>query len=1692
MKKYYFAILVTFLLSVNCYSQFSKTHYIPPVSNTGAGGQDPQGQYLYISSPSLTPISFNILEIGGGSITGTVSRDVPYVHTIGFGYDTQMLIDSGDVGVVKNNKGFIVEAEDLIYVTVRLTSSPSNFQAGGLVSKGIAALGTQFRVGGFLNLNPPSTNQNHYTFATILATENNTTVSFSDIEPGCILINNGSDTLPDIVLNAGESYAIALQGPGNPNRDALIGALIASDKPIAVNCGSFAGSNANSTNLDLGFDQIVSIERTGTEYIFIKGNGFDVTEIPFVIAHEDNTEIFINGNATPVTTLNHGEYFALDGTAFSSNGNLYIRASKNVFAYQAIGSVDGTGGPSLANQNMHFLPPLSCQTPKSIDNIPLINEVGGITDFFGTVCLVTKSGATLDFTINGIDYSLTQLEAAGFTVNGPFAVTGNSDYVTYTVPGLTGNVSVFSSEQVYLSYFGSSGFATYGGFYSGFTFKPEIVFQEVDITQSNCIPNVELKVNTLSGFNTYQWYFNNVEITGATNFNYFPTAPGYYKVRATLTECGLDYFSDEIPVSNCPLDTDNDASNDNVDLDFDNDGMTNCYESFGDLGVNTSNSSAGSISLNTFSNSFTGQVTTSTTATAQPFVGSNDGSFITEVPAGKGYFVKYTMTFNQPQNIKLEYVTTANPTDLINDGGEFIVSSDINQTMTVLNPDNQLLIDTNYDGLYENNVTQFSSFEIRFRLNSNLPLAANTGTFQFLANKANSLSITHKNLTDIQGNKATFRIIASCIPKDSDGDGIPDQADYDSDNDTTPDFIESQGINFNPLSSTDANGDGIDDVFTNGITPADTDNDGIADYLDYDSDNDGIFDINESGSQGSTSSVNGTTNGPNFGSNGLDDAFETSPDNGLLNYTLVDSDADGIPNFLETDSDNDGCIDIIEAGYTDANSDLIVGDETTPTFSSNGVVNSSTGYGIPNNDYLVYAVINITAEPTNVTTCELETATFTLTTDPVDSYQWQLSTDNGTTWTDITNNATYSGSTTVSLTVSNVTPSMVGYQYRVFLNKNGNACGLYSAAATLTTYALPVVTTPVNLVQCDNDTDGISDVNLTVKNDFISANYLNETFTYYTTQLAAETVDTTFEITNPIAYTTNTTVIYVRVENSNGCYRVAQLNVFVSATQIPANTLFPFFSCDDYIDATNNDYDGISQFDFSSVTPAIQGILPATATYTITYYRNEADALAEVNSITDISNFRNIGYPNQHDIWVRVDSNLDNACFGLGPFVRLTVEALPIANPVNTTNIIRNCDDDHDGVFNFDTSAIETTILLGQTNVDVVYTDTNGIVYNPLPNPFPVTNQLSITARVVNNATQASNGPCFDEVTFQFIVDDLPEAFPIPASDLTVCDDETDPADQDGSYNFDTSTLQSQILNGQTGMLVTYTLADGTVLNQLPNPFPTGTQNVIVTVTNPINTSCSATTTLNFVVNPLPNIDIEYEELICINIPTFLVTLDAGITDATNPNDYNYQWSLDGVEILGANSYTLQVNTEGTYTVKVVNSLGCPVIRTIEVIASNAATIDNVIVVDLVDNNTITVTASGLGDYEYALDEGLFQSTGFFDTVSIGIHTVYVRDKNGCGETQQIVHVLGAPKYFTPNGDGIHDTWNIAGISESFNSRSIIYIFDRYGKLIKQISPVGPGWNGTFNGKQMPGDDYWFTVQFEDGRSAKGNFTLKR
>lgn len=1713
MKKLYLLFFLVF--SIGCFAQFSKIHYIPPLSGTNDVSGSAQEQYLYISTPTATPVNFRIIQLGGATINATVSKTTPYVFNAGFGVNTQLMVQKSDVNTIQSNKGYIIDADDLVYVSVRIIAGNGN-QSGAVVSKGLAALGTQFRIGSLQNTNPSlSFGQRHYTFVSVLATENNTTVQFTDIKPGVELINNAAagNTPSSIVLNSGESFVMAVEGPLDPlapnqltaNRDGLIGSLVSADKPIAVNCGSFTGTNADN-NLDLGFDQIVSVERTGKDYIFIKSTGQDVVERVLLVAHTNGTEIRLNGNVgAPDYVINAGQYLDLNGSNFNAQGNLYVQSSENVFAYQTIGDNSRT---DYANQELFFVPPLSCETPKLIDNIPLINQIGARTYSISKITLITKAGANLNFQINGVNTPLAALSfLPGVTVAGPTLVsTSLGNYDTYIVIGLAGNIGVFSTAELYLAAYGTDGAATFGGFYSGFIFKPEITFNLLNVTQNNCIPNAVLRVNSLSSFDTFQWYFNGNPIPLANQNFYNPLLPGYYYVKAAIGNCGTNEISsDEIPISSCPIDTDNDLANDNIDLDFDNDGIPNCDESLGNLGVDLTDNST--ITINTSGTNL---------PVAVPFSGDVNGNLITRTPIGKNNAVTFRKTFATPSNISLEYVNSASAVDLIDFNGDFVITTDVNKTITVQNPNNQLLIDTNYDDIYESGVTVYSSYEIRFRVNGATPLAAGTGTFKFKSAFTTSITLKHTNLSDTQSNNATFKLLRTCVAKDTDGDGVEDAYDLDSDNDGILDQIEALGTSPISPSNTDANVDGIDDAFGNGIIPADSDGDGIPNNLDLDSDNDGIFDLVEAGSSTNDLNNDGRIDGTpgNFGPNGIFNAIETSANSGILNYVIRDTNTDGVANYISLESDGDGCNDVIEAGFLDQDGDGKLGNVPV-VVDANGIITSALGYTVPNTNYITSAPISITTQPSIAPFCAYENSAIVIATSPVDSYQWQVFTSGA--WVNIVNNANYNFSNTNSLQVIAPPFSFNGFRYRVILRKNGNSCEVISNEAILQLYDIPNVNSPINLVQCDNDNNGFTTVNLRQKESDITAT-TDRVFTYYKTFASAQlgNQSTSNFISDPLSYFTNSAPVWVRiVDQIHGCFTVAELDVTVSNTQIINTYNRRYYKCDDFLDAygnnnsSNDDHDGISTFDFSSATADIIALLPITSVYRVKYYKNFQDASMEVDasgnsleisqnitSPENIYNFRNRDYPTQQQIWVRVESILDNACYGIGPYVTLVVETLPTANPFNDTNIIRKCDDDQDGIFGFDTSNIQSVILNGQTNVNVSYFDENGNpLPSPLPNPFIVNTTKTITVRTTNAITFDPNGPCYDEETLQFIVDDLPQAFPVNTTLFSVCDDEDDPLLQDGMYGFDTAAIESQILNGQTGLLVKYYDQVGQpITSPLPNPFSTISQNITAIVQNPLNGTCPASIQIPFLVKPVPKIKLLGSDLICSNNPAFTITINAAIVDGSSPSNYTYQWYQDGQPIIGGNNYNLVINTEGVYTVDVTTALGCLKTRIIDVTASEIAQVQDIKINDLAESNTVEIIATGNGDLTYTIDDlDKFQYANTFYDVPSGIHQVYIKDINGCGMVGPIeIYVLGIPKFFTPDGDGINDTWNLKGSNAKFNKNAEILIFDRHGKFLHQQFGDGPGWDGTLNGRQLPSDDYWYVITLEDKRVFRGHFSIRR
>ena len=243
-------------------------------------------------------------------------------------------------------------------------------------------------------------------------------------------------------------------------------------------------------------------------------------------------------------------------------------------------------------------------------------------------------------------------------------------------------------------------------------------------------------------------------------------------------------------------------------------------------------------------------------------------------------------------------------------------------------------------------------------------------------------------------------------------------------------------------------------------------------------------------------------------------------------------------------------------------------------------------------------------------------------------------------------------------------------------------------------------------------------------------------------------------------------------------------------------------------------------------------------------------------------------------------------------------------------------------------------------------------------------------------------------------------------------------------------------------------------------------------------------------------LDLENNYVICTDASSGGLDY-AEVNPQLSAADYSFEWRDEFGAILSIDAiYTIEQS--GIYSVEVTKNDGsnCSTLEFFTVSESeNPNVTATVTSEDFADSHTILVTATGSGLYEFSLDQGPWQDSGTFTGVRPGERTVNVRDLNGCGITSFVLVVIDYPAYFTPNGDGYNETWNIEALSNQMASK--IYIFDRFGKLLKQIMPAGEGWDGTYNGQKMPTTDYWFLLYYNDLDTAapkqlRGHFTLKR
>ena len=609
---------------------------------------------------------------------------------------------------------------------------------------------------------------------------------------------------------------------------------------------------------------------------------------------------------------------------------------------------------------------------------------------------------------------------------------------------------------------------------------------------------------------------------------------------------------------------------------------------------------------------------------------------------------------------------------------------------------------------------------------------------------------------------------------------------------------------------------------------------------------------------------------------------------------------------------------------------------------------------------------------------------------------------------------------------------------------------------------------------------------------------------YYTgpngtgTMLTAGTVITSSQLI--YIYATSTGTLTCTAQNS------FQINIFSTSADAPANVT----ACDSYtlpaLSASNKYYTQTGGENGAGVEILAGTVL--TSTQTVYVYKesiirtsfscyDENSFIVTINHTPVITPIANVNACNSYTLPALTTGNYFTSTNGSGTTLNAgdvitTNQTLYVFAQTNTTP---NCSSEISftvTIFNVDTLPNVTNcegFNLPSLSVGNYYSGPNGT------GTVLTVGSLITTTRTIYIYAQSPFLPiCSDESSFTVTIVNEPVAHLVPAIQRTVCDDD---GTNDGITTFDFTTISNTVLGSQTGteFTVSYygSLEDATAQT---NAFTSSNLAVAyVRVNNNLAPNCYDIKALTIIVNKIPE-PTPLDGIICIDSETGQLlnpyTMYSGLSAAT----HTFVWTNEAGNTVGTGS-SYQAVLPGVYTVVATKtSTGCssgPI--TVTVSPSEPAIVTYTVSDDFSDNQIITVVATGNGGiYEYQLDNGPFQDSPIFDQVVSGIHTITVRDKNGCGTTTVDALVVNYPHFFTPNGDGYNDTWNIIDLSNQPNAK--IDIYDRYGKILKQIKPNGEGWDGRYNGHEMLSDDYWFSVTYVDenqvGREFKSHFAMKR
>lgn len=662
---------------------------------------------------------------------------------------------------------------------------------------------------------------------------------------------------------------------------------------------------------------------------------------------------------------------------------------------------------------------------------------------------------------------------------------------------------------------------------------------------------------------------------------------------------------------------------------------------------------------------------------------------------------------------------------------------------------------------------------------------------------------------------------------------------------------------------------------------------------------------------------------------------------------------------------------------------------------------------------------------------------------------------------------------------------------------------------------------PIEICQAQLPNTGRGTFDLTIREIAILGRVIDRvTFDYYVSH--EDALANRNAIANPRQYqnTGNPQTIWIAVNSFNGCRSYTSVTIKVLPLPNANFNPKPIYTCD-----SSPTHIGIATVD---LTVRELEIANQSNNYSFEYYNTKVGA-------ENRDRFDRIIFPDQHvtgttTVWVRVNSELNGntGCAVLVP-LQVVVRPVPVFEPIN----FLICEENTTGFHNFNLLDKLAEIVNGENPDDFdiyFYLDRNDAERNNIavaiqPNR---TNQTAGFEQIFVRVVRKDTGCHFVGVV-NLIVEEKVFAFDISLTDKSRIEKCATPAGPTGTAVFDLNLFTDEIKGAQNiapadlEVRYFYNNALIDVADLARFRLPIGTHEIVAVIKRAgAQFFCQDETRFTLIVSETPIAPVlQASTLVCIDYNTGKLidpyTIDSGFKGA----DYEFQWERRGATggftpINGAtksyyvvesielgNIFRVVVKFKGQQCSNTSNDITINFVEEIKIKIMNT---DSKGILGAIDGEErISIIVENPTDtrlFEYALDEGAYQDSRIFYDVLNGTHRVWVRYKDQRSICPQYVDifVLGYPKFFTPNGDGFNDTWNIPTLKG--HPEAVIYIYDRYGKLLSQFNPASGGWDGTFNGKPMPSTDYWFTVEYlEEAKQAnqvprkvqyKGHFSLKR